>query len=189
MTKKLIGIIFVILTVIIVAVLLVVVVHRYTEPDVISPTNEIEVAQEVESIRYTHPTGDYSFNYPETWEFLPERPDLGMRPKAYCCSEFNEIVTILYFDLDGKDFETLTSEFDGVSSTNWTEFTTTSGETGYSYTHSSNKLGYVTNWFHNGDHALKMMFRFSDVYATDGNTDNTQYLNDFEGMLNSLTFN
>ncbi len=189
MTKKLIGIIFVILTVIIVAAIFIVVLDRYNKPVVISQTDDIEIGQEVESIRYTHPTGDYSFNYPETWEFLPERPELGMRPKAYCCDEFNEIVTILYFDLNGKEFEELTLEFDGVSSANWTEFVTVSGETGYKYNHSSEKLGYVTNWFHNGDHALKMMFRFSDVYATDGNFDNSEYVNDFEGMLNSLTFN
>ena len=25
-------------------------------------------------VEYTHPSGDYSFNYPDIWDFLPERP-------------------------------------------------------------------------------------------------------------------
>jgi hypothetical protein len=140
----------------------------------------------VEKIDYTNPTGKFGYQYPSTWEFVPKRMDMGLRPKLYNCDCKNEIVTVLSFDLNGRDFKSVASEYDGVIDF-WKDITVNSNK-GIFYQHESNDLKYITYWFHKDEIAVKLEFREKDQYASIEERDNTKYYNDFMLILNSFKF-
>ncbi len=137
---------------------------------------------------YTHPSGKFSYNYPDIWEFVPKREDMGLRPKAYGGFSKNEIVTILYFPDKGSDLKKQAMEYDGAASEEWISVDISSEYETILYKHQSNNLEYYSYWNGNGKDAVKVMFRKFNSYSVDGHTDNSSYLEDFNTILNSFKF-
>ncbi|MEP7103793.1 MAG: hypothetical protein ABI721_03730 [Candidatus Dojkabacteria bacterium] len=138
------------------------------------------------TINYTHPSGRFSYKYPDSWEFVPKREDMGLRPKVYGGFSKNEIVTVLYFEGKGADLKAWASVYDGGNP--W-ESITINNNNGIFYKYSSEHIKYDTYWFSDGQNAVKIMFTLFDAYPTDGHYDNSQYEADFNIILNSFHFN
>lgn len=140
-------------------------------------------------ISYTHSSGKYGFDYPSEWEFLPERGEMGLRPKEFTCNEecFNEIITVLYFEGKGVDLKDFAMIYDGGTSEEWKPVSI-GMKSGIYYNYSSSKLKNDIYWFSNGTDAVKIMFREFNVYNNVPGTDNSRFKNAFEIILNSFHF-
>lgn len=138
-------------------------------------------------ISYIHPSGVYGFSYPITWEFLPERMDMGLRPISYRGFYKNEIVTTLYFPNAGADLKKQAMSYDGGFDQDWQNIDV-QGKSALFYHYQSDNLNNLIYWFGDGQNAVKVMFRKFDAMSTDNHTDNSQYENDFNIILNSFHF-
>ena len=145
------------------------------------------VVSNQKTIEYTHQSGKFGYSYPDTWEFVPNREDMGLRPKAYAGFYKNEIVTILYFEDKGVNLRSQAMGYDGGLESEWIDVVI-GNKTGIYYNYSSSNLNNEIYWFSNGTDAVKVMFRKYDNYAPDGHTDNSKYESDFNVILNSFIF-
>jgi hypothetical protein len=147
------------------------------------------VTANVKTINYTHPSGKFGYKYPNNWELLPERQEMGLRPKDYHCVDacYNEIVTIIYFEGKGVNLRSQAMEYDGGLESEWVDVVI-SNKTGIYYNYSSSNLSNDIYWFSNGTDAVKVMFRKYNAYPSDGHKDNSQYETDFNVILNSFVF-
>jgi len=151
-------------------------------------TSDISQPTSRNLISYTHPSGAYSFNYADTWEFLPERVDMGLRPKEYGGYDYNEVITVLLFPDKGEDIKAWANIYDGAVDSDWLDVKTIE-ESAIFYNYSSPNLNNKIYWFNNGKDAVKLMFRSYTNFPRDGNSDNSKYYPDFEIILNSFKFN
>jgi len=151
-------------------------------------TSDISQPTSRNLISYTHPSGTYSFNYADTWEFLPERADIGLRPKEYDGYDYNEVITVLLFPDKGGYPLSFNRIYDGGFDDSWEMLRLNNIDALY-YNYSSPNLNNKIYWFNNGKDAVKLMFRSYTNFPTDGNSDNSKYYPDFEIILNSFKFN
>ncbi len=152
----------------------------------INKSNEVKEINP--NVEYTHPSGKFSYTYPASWEFVPKREDIGLRPLEYSGPLKNEIVTIIYFEEKGKDLKAWAKTFDGGYDEDWIEKTVFNKKALY-YNYNSDKLDNMIYYFSNGTDAVKVMFRKYYALGVEGQRDNSRFLEDFELILKSFKFN
>jgi len=138
-------------------------------------------------IEYTHPSSKFSYSYPSTWEFVPKREDMGLRPKEYSGYSKNEIITIIYFESKGSDLKAWAKTYDDGFDEDWIEKTIFNKPALY-YNYKSDKLDNIIFYFGNGKDAVKIMFRKYYEYGVEGQKDNSRFENDFNSILQSFKF-
>lgn len=156
-----------------------------TQENVVSQPSENLTS--ISFISYTHPSNKFTYSYPSTWEFVPKREDMGLRPKAYGGFSKNEIVTIIYFEGKGVDLESWVKTYDGGFDEDWVT-KSVYGKDGLFYNYSSDNLNNLIYWFSNGTDAVKVMFRKYYSFGVEGQKDNSQYESDFNKILETFKF-
>lgn len=149
---------------------------------------ESQTEKAISIVEYTHPSGKFSYNYPKTWEFVPKREDMGLRPKEYTGYSKNEIVTVLYFKDKGSDLKSWAKTFDGGYDEDWIE-KEVFNKNALFYNYSSDKLDNIIYYFGNGTDAVKVMFSKYYAFGPEGQQDNSRFKDDFDLILESFKFN